>query len=52
MNANKTYKAYKKKIKPFNFMLTGSEKKGIIPCLPYDKNITGIQYKPFIDYFY
>ena len=31
-------------------MLIGSEKNGIIPCLPYDKNITGIQYKPFIDY--
>ena len=22
----------------------------IIPCLPYDKDITGIQYKPFVDY--
>jgi len=31
-------------------MLIGSEKNGIIPCLPYDKDITGIQYKPFIDY--
>jgi len=31
-------------------MLTGSEKNGIIPCLPYDKDITGIQYKPFVDY--
>jgi len=47
MNANKPFK---KKIKPFNFMLIGSEKNGIIPCLPYDKDITGIQYKPFVDY--
>jgi len=31
-------------------MLTGSEKNGIIPCLPYSKDIRGIQYKPFIDY--
>jgi len=47
MNANKPFN---KKIKPFNFMLIGSEKNGIIPCLPYDKDITGIQYKPFVDY--
>jgi len=31
-------------------MLIGSEKNGIIPCLPYDKDTTGIQYKPFVDY--
>ena len=43
-------KSYEKQIKPFNFMLIGSEKNGIIPCLPYDKDITGIQYKPFVDY--
>jgi len=47
MNDNKPYV---KQIKPFNFMLTSSEKNGIIPCLPYDKDIRGIQYKPFIDY--
>jgi len=47
MNA---YKPFNKKIKPFNFMLIGSEKNGIIPCLPYDKDITGIKYKPFVDY--
>jgi hypothetical protein len=47
MNSNKPYK---KQIKPFNFMLIGSEKNGVIPCLPYDKNIKGIQYKPFVDY--
>jgi len=47
MNENKPFN---KKIKPFNFMLIGSEKNGIIPCLPYDKDITGIQYKPFVDY--
>jgi len=43
-------KPYEKQKKPFNFMFIGSEKNGIIPCLPYDKDITGIQYKPFIDY--
>ena len=47
MNANKTFN---KQIKPFNFMLIGSEKNGIIPCLSYNKDITGTQYKPFIDY--
>jgi len=47
MNDNKPYV---KQIKPFNFMLIGSEKNGIIPCLPYDKNTSGIQYKPFVDY--
>jgi len=31
-------------------MHIGSEKNGIILCLPYDKDITGIQYKPFVDY--
>jgi len=31
-------------------MLIGSEKNGVIPCLPYDKALRGIQYKPFIDY--
>jgi hypothetical protein len=47
MNA---YKTYKKKIKPFNLLLIWSEKNSIITCLPYDKDITGIQYKPFLDY--
>ena len=47
MNYNKPYV---KQIKPFNFMLIGSEKNGIIPCLPYDKDIIGIQYKRFVDY--
>jgi len=47
MNKNKPFN---KKIKPFNFMLIGSEKNGIIPCLPYDKDITGIKYKRFVDY--
>jgi len=47
MNANKTYN---KKIKPFNFMLIGSEKNDAILCLPYDENTSGIQYKPFVDY--
>ena len=31
-------------------MLIGSEKNSVIPCLPYDKDVRGIQYKPFIDY--
>jgi len=47
MNENKPFN---NKIKPFNFMLTGSEKNGIIPCLPFSKDIRGIKYKPFIDY--
>jgi hypothetical protein len=47
MNANKPFN---KKIKPFNFMLIGPEKNDVIPCLPYDKDITGIQYKRFVDY--
>jgi len=47
MNSNKPYE---KQIKPFNFMLIGQEKYGVIPCLPYDKDITGIRYRPFIDY--
>ena len=28
----------------------GPEKNDVIPCLPYDKNTSGIQYEPFIDY--
>jgi len=28
---------------------TSSEKNDIIPCLPFDKDISGIQYRPFID---
>jgi len=47
MNANKPFN---KKISPFNFMLIGSEKNDVIPCLPYDKNTSGIQYKRFFDY--
>jgi len=31
-------------------MLIGSEKNGIIPCLSYEKDISGIKYKPFVDY--
>ena len=46
----KANKPFKKKIKPFNFMLIGPEKNGIIPCLPYEKNVSEIQYKPFVDY--
>jgi hypothetical protein len=47
MNENKPFN---KKIKPFNFMLVGSEKNGVIPCLPFTKDIAGIQYEPFVDY--
>jgi len=47
MNQNKPFN---KKIKPFNFMLIGQEKNDEISCLPYDRNTSGIQYKPFVDY--
>jgi len=43
-------KPFNKKIKPFNFMLIGQEKNDVIPCLPYDENTSGIQYKRFVDY--
>ena len=39
-----------RQIKPFNFMLVGSEVNGIIPSLPYKKDINGIQYDKFVDY--
>jgi hypothetical protein len=41
---------FRKQIKPFNFMLVGSDKSIIIPCLPFTMDIRGIQYKPFTDY--
>jgi len=47
MNENKPFN---KKIKPFNFVLCGSEKNGVIPCLPFTKDIAGIDCEPFIDY--
>ena len=43
-------KPLNKKVKPFNFVLVGSEINKVIPCLPYTKNISGIQYRPFKDY--
>ena len=43
-------KQYEKQIKPFNFMLIGSEINHVIPCLPYRKNLNGIQYEKFVDY--
>jgi hypothetical protein len=43
-------KLYEKQIKPFNFMLIGSEINHMIPCLPFDKDISGIEYRSFIDY--
>ena len=43
-------KPYDKQIKPFNFMLIGSEKNDVIPCLPYRKDYNGIQYEKFVDY--
>ena len=39
-----------KQIKPFNFMLVGTETNGIIPSLPFTKARSGIQYRTFIDY--
>ena len=47
MNSNKPFE---KQIKPFNFMLIGSEKNDVIPCLSFDKDIRGIEYRPFTDY--
>ncbi len=34
----------------FNFILIGSEKNGVIPCLPYRKDYNGLQYEKFVDY--
>ena len=39
-----------RQVKPFNFMLIGSEKNDVIPCLPYSKDIAGIEYRSFTDY--
>jgi len=47
MNSNKSME---KQIKPFNFMLIGSEKNHVIPCLPYSKDLSGIEYRSFTDY--
>ena len=47
MNSNKPIE---KQIKPFNFMLIGSEINQVIPYLPFDKDISGIEYRSFIDY--
>lgn len=47
MNENKPMD---KQIKPFNFMLIGSEKNEVIPSLPFSKELKGIQYREFIDY--
>ena len=47
MNENKPIE---KRIKPFNFILVGSEVNGVIPCLPYKKDVNGIQHDKFIDY--
>ena len=38
-----------KQIKPFIFMLIGSEKNNVIPCLPYSKDSNCIQYEKFVD---
>ena len=43
-------KPIEKQIKPFNFFLVGPEVNDVIPCLPYRKDISGIQYDKFIDY--
>ena len=47
MNSNNPIE---KQIKPFNFMLIGSEKNDVIPCLPYRKDFNGIKYEKFVDY--
>jgi len=47
MNANKPLS---KQIKPFNFILIGSEINNVIPCLPYSKDIKGIEFRSFTDY--
>jgi len=47
MNADKPMR---KRLKPFNFMLIGSEINNVIPCLPFSKDISGIQYREFVDY--
>lgn len=43
-------KPLNRQIKPFNFILVGSEKNDVIPSLPFSKDINGVQYKEFIDY--
>ena len=43
-------KPFEKQIRPFNFMLIGSEKKDIIPCLPHRKDFNSIKYEKFVDY--
>lgn len=47
MNENKPLD---KRIKPFNFMLIGSEKNNVIPCLPFAKDLSGTEYRSFTDY--
>ncbi|MHB8371414.1 MAG: hypothetical protein ACYDAO_00080 [Thermoplasmataceae archaeon] len=47
LNANKPLS---KQIKPFNFMLIGSEINNVIPCLSYSKDINGIEFRSFTDY--
>lgn len=43
-------KHFNRQIKPFNFILVGSEKNDVIPSLPFSKETKGIQYKEFVDY--
>ena len=43
-------KPLNRQIKPYNFILVGSEKNDVIPSLPFSKETRGIQYKEFIDY--
>ena len=43
-------KPFNKKVKPFNFMLVGTEKDNVIPCLPFTRDIAGIDCELFIDY--
>ncbi len=43
-------KPFHKRIKPFNFILIGSQINDVIPSLPFTKDTKGIQYREFIDY--
>ncbi|MGC8483960.1 MAG: hypothetical protein ACP5OE_10000, partial [Thermodesulfobium sp.] len=43
-------KPFERQIKPFNFMLVGSEVNDAIPCLPYRKDVNRIKFENFVDY--
>jgi len=43
-------KPISKCIKPFNFVLVGVEVNGVIPCIPFTRDLQFIRYKLFVDY--